>query len=221
MEETKNLIYKKVSNLKATTTQKELAEVYAEWGPTYDKLIDDLSYTGPAIGAAKLNEKLKELGHDNNVSIVDLGCGTGLVGEQLYNLGYKNIDGMDLSEHMLKVAEEKGVYRSLHKGIMGSDGSVDLGVEPKQYDAVICVGVFASGHVKGEGMNDFLFVVKAGGLIVFNINESVIEDSDYKYHEKMEELSNQGKWKLLLKTYERKYNAHRGAYFYVYQKIRD
>lgn len=111
--------------------------------------------------------------------------------------------------------------RSLHKGIMGSDGSVDLGVQPNKYDAVICVGVLVSGHVKGEGMNDFLFVVKAGGLIVFNINESVFEDSDYKYHEKMEELSKQGKWKLLLKTYERKYNDHRGAYFYIYQKIID
>ena len=77
------------------------------------QIIDDLSYTGPAIGAAKLNEKLKELGHNNNVSIVDLGCGTGLVGEQLYNLGYKNIDGMDLSENMLKDAEEKGIYRYL------------------------------------------------------------------------------------------------------------
>ena len=39
MEETKNLNYKKVSNLKATTTQKELAEIYAEWGPTYDKVL--------------------------------------------------------------------------------------------------------------------------------------------------------------------------------------
>lgn len=102
---------------------------------------------------------------------------------------------------------------------MGSDNSVNLALQPGQYDAVICVGVFASGHVKENGMDDFLFVVKAGGLIVFTINESVMDDSAYKYHEKMEVLSNQAKWNLVLKCYEPKYICDRGAYVFVYQKL--
>lgn len=70
-----------------------------------------MEYTGPLVAAKQLDEKLKELNLNNDVRILDLGCGTGLVGEQLYNMGYKNIDGIDFSDELLKVAESKKVYR--------------------------------------------------------------------------------------------------------------
>lgn len=68
-------------------------------------------YIGPALGAEQLVEKLKEFGYGKDASILDLGCGTGAAGVRLQNLGYKNIDGADLSSEMLKEAEKKGVYR--------------------------------------------------------------------------------------------------------------
>lgn len=71
----------------------------------------DLAYIGPAVAADQLTRKLKEFGHKNDVSILDLGCGTGLVGEELYKRGYKNIDGLDLCAKFMKVAEAKGIYR--------------------------------------------------------------------------------------------------------------
>ena len=40
---------------------------------------------------------------DKDAEIVDLGCGTGLLGEILFNLGYKNIIGVDGSEEMLNI----------------------------------------------------------------------------------------------------------------------
>ena len=41
----------------------------------------------------------------SDVSSLDLGCGTGLAGEQLHKLGYKNVDGLDLSQELLEVAQ--------------------------------------------------------------------------------------------------------------------
>jgi predicted TPR repeat methyltransferase len=73
--------------------------------------VHDLAYIGPVVAAEQLSKKLTEFGYKNDVSILDLGCGTGLVGEQLHNLGYQNIHGLDLSQELLNVAHEKGIYR--------------------------------------------------------------------------------------------------------------
>ena len=75
------------------------------------KDVQDLSYVGPVVAADQLIKYLKDFGYNNDVSILDLGCGTGLVGEQLYKHGYKNIDGLDCCQELLKVAETKSVYR--------------------------------------------------------------------------------------------------------------
>ena len=73
--------------------------------------MQDLAYIGPAVAAEQLSQKLKDFGYKNDASILDLGCGTGLVGEHLHRHGYTNIDGLDLSPELLQVAQAKGIYR--------------------------------------------------------------------------------------------------------------
>ncbi|XP_046864480.1 methyltransferase-like protein 27 isoform X2 [Xenia sp. Carnegie-2017] len=199
-------------------TQEDVVNLYSKWAATYEKVAHDNCYQGPVVAAEQLHETLIKHNYNQDTEILDLGCGTGLVGEHLYKLGYKNVDGIDFSEEMLKLSEAKGVYRSLKKGTMGSDGSVELGVTAGQYDAVICVGVFAPGHVKGKGMDDFIHVVKQGGMILFTINEKILDDPGYDFHEKLEELTKQRKWKLILKYFEPRYAGDAGAYYYIFKK---
>ena len=45
--------------------------------------------------------------------ILDVGAGTGLVGENLYKKGNKKIIGIDISPEMLEQAKLKGCYSSL------------------------------------------------------------------------------------------------------------
>ena len=73
--------------------------------------VHDLAYIGPGVAADQLQQKLEEFRFKKDISIVDLGCGSGLVGEQLHKRGYRNIDGVDLSVEFLKEARRKGVYR--------------------------------------------------------------------------------------------------------------
>lgn len=72
---------------------------------------------------------------------------------------------------------------------MGSDGSVELGITAGYYDAVICVGDFFPGHLNGKIMDDFIHVVKQGSIILFTLNEVVLDDPSYKFHEKLEEFT--------------------------------
>ena len=177
----------------------------------------DNAYCGPVIAAAQLTQKLEEFGYTNEARIIDLGCGTGLVGEQLHKLGYKNIDGVDLSPDLLQTAKEKGIYGSLQEGLMASPGCKDLGVAANQYDAAICVGVLTLNHVPSEGLNDLVHVVKPGGLVTFGIRGQALDAAKGRYQEKMDQLSKEGKWKFIAKKYEPVYLKDDNAWFFVYQ----
>jgi predicted TPR repeat methyltransferase len=47
----------------------------------------------------------------SDLKILDLGCGTGLVGQALYDKGFTNIVGMDISHNMMAIAAEKNIYK--------------------------------------------------------------------------------------------------------------
>jgi predicted TPR repeat methyltransferase len=55
----------------------------------------------------------------NDAKILDAGCGTGIIGQLLSEQGYENIQGCDLSEGMLKEANNKGYYRKLSQQELG------------------------------------------------------------------------------------------------------
>ena len=44
---------------------------------------------------------------DKNSEIIDIGCGTGLSGQEIILKGFKNIDGSDFSKKMLEEAKLK------------------------------------------------------------------------------------------------------------------
>ena len=100
---------------------------------------------------------------------------------------------------------------------MGSVQCKDLGASANQYNAAICVGVFSLGQVKAKGLDDMVHVVKPGGLACFGINGNVADDSEYGFDEKMNQLSKEGKWKMISKHYESNYFKGGWAWFYVFE----
>ena len=55
----------------------------------------------------------KDIVTDQSEFILDYGCGTGLSGYALQAVGFENIDGLDISQEMVRLAEKKLIYRSL------------------------------------------------------------------------------------------------------------
>ena len=58
-------------------------DVYNIWAKTYDKYVKSLNYTGPKEIVDKLIKYLENTNGKQN--ILDFGCGTGLIGEELNN----------------------------------------------------------------------------------------------------------------------------------------
>jgi len=70
-------------------------EVYRNWAEDYDReLIEDFGYVAPKQAVEVLRQRVP----NRFAPILDMGCGTGLVGKQLVVEGYHVIDGLDLSQ---------------------------------------------------------------------------------------------------------------------------
>lgn len=72
-------------------------------------LVDQLGYRVPEM----LAETLAKFLPDGASRLLDLGCGTGLVGEALYEL-VDHACGVDLAERMIELADEREVYDELY-----------------------------------------------------------------------------------------------------------
>ena len=128
--------------------------------------------------------------------VLDAGAGTGLVGVELYRLGYRDPVGIDLSEDMLAQARAKGVYSELHKMELGEP----LDFPSDSFDATICVGVFTLGHAPASSLDELVRVTRPGGFVVFTIRPDVYENDGFK--EIQENLVSAGRWKLVEVTEE-------------------
>jgi peroxiredoxin len=107
----------------------DMIEFYRKWAEDYDhQMLQELGYTSPTTIAQLLSEHLT----DTRSSIFDIGCGTGLTCVYLADKGYDNLDGIDLSQDMVRVAGQRGIYRELLVG----DVNQPLQRGDECYDAV-------------------------------------------------------------------------------------
>ena len=189
----------------------ELMDAYQEWAPDYDQnTIRDFGYVGYRICAELLDGYL---GGDNSLNILDAGCGTGLVGQVLYSLGYINLEGLDYSQDMLDVAGQKGVYTRR----INADLSKPLSIADNAYDAVVSAGTFTYAHVTSEAFSELIRITRSGGIICFTIREGSYED--YGYREEMVRLESEGAWELLEMRDEEYYKDKVRAKMCVYRVL--
>jgi predicted TPR repeat methyltransferase len=123
--------------------QAYVARLFDDYAPRFDKhLTNNLGYRAPALIA----EALSAVASDRRfASALDLGCGTGLMGEALQGrVGH--LAGVDLSAAMIAKARDRGIYDRLVVG----DAAAMLGREPPgssdlivAADALVYVGDLA------------------------------------------------------------------------------
>lgn len=168
-------------------TPEELNKAYKDWACEYDHdTCDVMGYVGPKVAAQILDNHLAT----KDAKVLDAGCGTGLVGEVLKTMGYRNIEAMDYSPDMLTEAEKKAVYTNVFQ----ADMNERLQVPSDAYDATICVGTFTYAHVGPTAFEELVRVTRPGGYICFTIRDGAYEE--YGYRDKMLQLEADNRWKL-------------------------
>ncbi len=127
-------------------------------------LIENLQYKTPTA--------LYELYSDHFHGVVqttclDLGCGTGLAGEQ-FKKCCSELIGMDISQKMLDVAGEKNIYDTLMK----DDIISFLQTNTQKCDLIVAADVFTYMGDLEAVFKECCTVIKKSGLLLFSVEEA-------------------------------------------------
>jgi predicted TPR repeat methyltransferase len=101
--------------------------------------------------------------------VLDAGCGTGVLGDWLTIAGYGRVEGLDVSDGMLAAAASRGRYTHLHRAALGTR----LPFADGHFAAIVAAGVFTTGHVGVEGLDELLRVCRRGGVIVLTVKDAL------------------------------------------------
>ena len=155
----------------AVETPDDNRNLYARWADSYESVfIRENAYRYHLGVAGALLASVTP----SDGPVLDVGCGTGLVGEAL-RLDHRcpsPLDGLDLSPEMLEQAGTKStasgeaVYSSLHVG----DLTAVLPLVGNAYGAVVSCGTFTHGHVGPDAFDELYRIARPGALFAIGIN---------------------------------------------------
>ncbi|MCB1463375.1 MAG: class I SAM-dependent methyltransferase [Nitratireductor sp.] len=143
----------------------EVAALYDRWAGTYDEEMAKAGYRHPSICLALLARHLPK----GAGPLLDAGAGTGLIGEWLGIIGYREVEALDISQGMLDVAARKGAYQAYHRLALG--GALPFG--DGHFAGIVSAGVFTTGHVGAEGLDELVRITRPGGVIVLTVKTTL------------------------------------------------
>jgi len=156
----------------ALETPEDNKVLYRNWASTYDAdFAQRNKYVYPksiaTICASLVDTRSPQ-------TILDIGCGTGIVGTCVSELITASIiDGVDISPEMLHVAsikfriDSKPVYSQLFE----ADLTEPISFAKSKYDVAISAGTFTHGHLGPDALINVLSALRPGGRMVVGINK--------------------------------------------------
>ncbi len=149
-----------------------IEQTFDAFANSFDNVLGRLKYSGPQL----VQDYLTTLNLTaSSLSVLDLGCGTGLVGEKLKPYA-RLLVGIDLSQVMLERSRAKQLYHQLHQ----SDIAAYLREANEQYDMVTCMDTFIYVGRLEETLQLIHEKLKPGGKLLFS-TETLIGAHEHSY----------------------------------------
>ncbi|XP_060889317.1 methyltransferase-like protein 27 [Labrus mixtus] len=170
----------------------ERMKFYDSWAPTYERDSETISYRAPNIVVDFLNRNLP--GSHEDVKVLDVACGSGLVGKLMSELGFRNFVGVDGSKGMLDLAAQSGLYQDLKLALLGTD---QLPAQTGAFDLVVIIGALRAGFVPVSVIRELWQAAKPGGYVCMSRVDPKSESGEkYKLSMKRElqQMEEEGLW---------------------------
>lgn len=200
-----------VSGSYSLRNPREAEAFYRVWADDYeDHMVGELGYCSPRLVAERLLRHLA----DTDAEVLDIGCGTGLTSDLLFERGFRNIDGIDLTVSMLKKARTRGIYRNL----IQADLNEPIDLPDRSYDAMVSSGTFTCGHVGPEPFDELVRLLRPDGLWSFSIHMDLWEPAGFRAT--LDRLVSQGQLACVEKEPDRFFETLEPAgWFFVYRRL--
>lgn len=150
-------------------TPEDSRRLYAKWAASYD---DDFIAPTGYVYHENVVAAFLDAGGSAGGPVLDVGCGTGIVGVALSDVGEKLVDGIDISPEMIEVARtkqsvfEEPAYRSL----MVADLTQPLDLPDDCYMGIVSAGTFTHGHLSPEPIRELVRICAPGAVCALGIN---------------------------------------------------
>ena len=153
---------KGVKDAYSIKTPEDSINLYRSWASTYDS---DFAKQNDYRSPVEITKYFDKYSNHKDNPILDVGAGTGLVGECLKE-DSREIDAIDISPEMLNIARLKNCYSK----IIEADLTKRLLINDNHYGAIVSAGTFTHGHVGPGVLDELLRVTKSGALFVLTIH---------------------------------------------------
>ncbi len=142
-----------------------LETVFDGYAARFEAHLISLGYRVPGLIRAALLRHLPELQTRGTQALLDLGCGTGLIGVVLSDITIGQLTGVDLSARMLDEAAGKRIYGDLvHAEIEAYLAGTDA-----LWPVVIAADVFCYFGALGKALRLIRDRLEPGGVLVFSV----------------------------------------------------
>lgn len=141
----------------------DIENIYNLLSYKYNDIVKDY------IGTIK-NKITKYFKYKKGKKIIDLGCGTGLLGSLINDDVI--LHGVDLSKNMLDIAEKTKKYKKLFRYDLNNDI-----ILPYIYDFIISTGTFTKGHIDPNKLFMHTKHLISGGKIIITLRSDLINDN--------------------------------------------
>lgn len=135
-------------------------EIYNLWSKDYDAYVKSIGYQGPKNMTNLLKDRI-----DKDAIILDFGCGTGLLGEQVKKkLKPKQLIGVDISIGMIDKCKKKKIYDKLYCVDITKNNIFKI----NNIDYIVSCGVFLEGHVSFNIIPKIMNMLTENGVFFFS-----------------------------------------------------
>ena len=159
-------------------TPEDSVRLYADWAETYDA--DFVSQHG-YVYHLEIARLFLEYHGVSSGPVLDVGCGTGVVGVALREAGITGIDGIDISAAMLAQSGTKtaGDGQPVYRNLIEADLTKTLDIPDGRYQAIVSAGTFTHGHLGPQALDELWRVAAPGATCVIGINATHYEKSGF------------------------------------------
>nr|XP_054754357.1 uncharacterized protein LOC129260397 isoform X2 [Lytechinus pictus] len=113
--------------------------------------------------------------------------------DELFDKGYRDIHGVDMSAGLLKVLEKKQIYTKLVKARF--DPTTPLEYADGYFDVIVSCGVFIPAHLTHTCLPEIFRLLKPGGVFIITTRKNVFDEElgDIKLKSTFADLIEKGK----------------------------